>query len=400
MNNIYLYGPPGSGKTTVGRLFAGQRELPFLDLDREIEKAAGKSIPEIFANGETAFRKLELDILKRIASGDRTVVALGGGALLNPEARRIAETTGRVTLLTCDREVLLERTRREQNRPLLAGDPEKRLADLLAARAEHYASFAVRFLRFAVIGHPVAHSLSPVMHAANFAAKDIAATYEKFDVEPGQVASFLAGKKREGFSGINVTIPHKVETAAAIDRADANARLSGACNTVKFETDGSLSGFNTDMTAFTDILSAHGCDPRGKDIFIFGRGGAGKAIAAAAKQAGATSVTAVGRGSWESEAARADIVVNATPVGLKEGDASLVPATVFHRGQFVLDLIPTRAFPPTATAARQAGAEAVGGLEFLVAQGAKSFEIWTGIKADREAMLASFFTVADNSKML
>ena len=394
MNNIYLYGPPGSGKTTVGHLFAEQQKRLFIDLDREIERTAGRSIPEIFADGESVFRELELKVLRQVSNCKRCVIALGGGALLNSEARRIAESTGRVALLTCDRKMLLERIRYSQNRPLLAGDAEKRLTDLLTARAEHYASFKVKFQRFAVIGHPVAHSLSPVMHAANFAARELAATYEKFDVEPGQVASFLAAKKREGFTGINVTIPHKVETSAALDRTDESVRLCGACNTVKFEADGTVSGFNTDMGAFADILVAHNCNPRGKNVFIFGRGGAGKAIAAAAKRIGAGTVTAVGRGSWDREAAYADIIVNATPVGLKESDTSLLPASVFRRGQFVLDLIPTRAFPPTAAAARQAGADAVGGLEFLVAQGAKSFEIWTGLQADRETMYASLVSRA------
>ena len=84
-----------------------------------------------------------------------------------------------------------------------------------------------------------------------------------------------------------------------------------------------------------------------------------------------------------------DLVVNATPVGLKPDDPSVLPAEVFRKGQLVLDIIPTKKFPPTATAARLAGATAVDGLEFLVGQGAKSFEIWTGLHADRAAMLAS-----------
>ena len=93
-------------------------------------------------------------------------------------------------------------------------------------------------------------------------------------------------------------------------------------------------------------------------------------------------------GTGEAPAAEgAEIVVNATPMGLHEGEPSALPPSAFHPGQFVLDIVPTVHFPPTAAAARAAGAEAADGLEFLVGQGAKSFELWTGLVADRAAML-------------
>ena len=85
---------------------------------------------------------------------------------------------------------------------------------------------------------------------------------------------------------------------------------------------------------------------------------------------------------WGEAAKGADLVVNATPMGLHPGEPSALPPSCFHAGQFVLDIVPTKEFPPTATAATD-------GLEFLVGQGAKSFEIWTGVTADRKAMLAA-----------
>ena len=91
--------------------------------------------------------------------------------------------------------------------------------------------------------------------------------------------------------------------------------------------------------------------------------------------------------AWAAAAARADLVVNATPLGLKEGDPSALPASAFRKGQLVLDIIPTKRFPPTAALAREMGAEAMDGLEFLARQGAKSFEIRTGVAADFAAML-------------
>ena len=269
-------------------------------------------------------------------------------------------------------------------------------------------------LKFAVIGHPVAHSLSPVMHAANFASLALDATYSKFDVEPGDVARFIDEKRREGYAGLNVTVPHKREVIAALDRLDESVERYGACNTVKFWPDGSTTGYNTDVAGFLSCLAAHGFSVAGKRIVIVGCGGAGSALAAACAYEGAASISLANRtretalalaerlraiaggasvvalpdrASWADAANEADLVVNATPAGLHEGDESALPAEAFRPGQFVLDIVPTKRFPPTAALAKEMGAEAVDGLEFLVAQGAESFEIWTGLKADREAML-------------
>jgi shikimate kinase / 3-dehydroquinate synthase len=149
---IFLYGPPGSGKTTLGRALAPALEMPFYDLDEEIESRAGRNIPEIFAQeGETGFRQRELVLLREMSSRASAVIALGGGALLNPQAREAAETRGTVVFLEAGLETLLARLQEEsarnslfRNRPLLAGDPSARLKALLAERAGHYQSFALR----------------------------------------------------------------------------------------------------------------------------------------------------------------------------------------------------------------------------------------------------------------
>ncbi len=267
--------------------------------------------------------------------------------------------------------------------------------------------------RFAVIGHPVAHSLSPKMHAANFASIGFDAEYGKFDVAPDELAAFVAAKRDEGYRGLNITVPHKVAAVALLDHIDESVSLYGACNTMRFEQDGSVSGFNTDVAGFLDCLAAHGFMLEAADVIVLGCGGAGGALAAACVRAGARRVRVAAR--REASARRlcetlagidagcaeigifdmadtlavreADLIVNATPVGLKPEDPSVLPETAFRPGQFVLDIIPTRHFPPTAAAARRAGAIAVDGLEFLVGQGAKSFELWTGLRADRRAML-------------
>lgn len=145
--NLYLYGAPGSGKSTYGRHLAAEKAMPFVDLDAAIEKRAGRTIPEIFAReGEAAFRAQEKEELKRVAATPGQVVALGGGALLDAESRQVAERTGRVIFLECDEDELLRRVEASQARPLLAGDAAARMQRLLAARREHYLSFAERIV--------------------------------------------------------------------------------------------------------------------------------------------------------------------------------------------------------------------------------------------------------------
>ena len=143
--NVYLYGPPGSGKSTVGRLVAERCGREFLDLDAEIERTSGMKISEIFAQfGEPEFRRREREALDLVGRQGGRVVALGGGCLVDDRARQLAEETGKVVFLECDLEVLVDRVRRSSDRPLLAGEAEERLRALLERRKEHYASFPIR----------------------------------------------------------------------------------------------------------------------------------------------------------------------------------------------------------------------------------------------------------------
>lgn len=143
--NLYLYGAPGSGKSTYAKHLAAEKSMPLVDLDAEIEQCDGRRISEIFAQeGEAAFRAMEKSALMKAAAERGQVVALGGGALLDPECRRIAESTGRVIFLECPEDVLLVRVAASNGRPLLAGAVTERMRGLLAARRDHYASFAER----------------------------------------------------------------------------------------------------------------------------------------------------------------------------------------------------------------------------------------------------------------
>lgn len=148
---LYTYGPPGSGKTTIGRELASQLNYGFLDLDDEIQRQVGKPISEIFtADGEAGFRSMESSVLQyvidsTITAGKNLVLALGGGALLDPENQAVADSHGRVLFLDVPREVLVQRlSRSATRRPLLAGSVGERLNNLMTQRSEHYAGFTNR----------------------------------------------------------------------------------------------------------------------------------------------------------------------------------------------------------------------------------------------------------------
>ncbi|HEU4383051.1 MAG TPA: shikimate dehydrogenase [Anaeromyxobacteraceae bacterium] len=261
---------------------------------------------------------------------------------------------------------------------------------------------------YGVLGHPVAHSLSPAMHNAAFPALGIDAAYLALDVRPEALAEAVRGAHALGFQGLNVTVPHKEKALGLCARVEAAARLVGAVNTLKRFPDG-WEGHNTDAPAFRELLAEAGW-AKGARALVLGAGGAARAAAWAVLELSGTVRVAARRpeaalavchgmaralgkpgaaaepAPWADavhEAERADLVVNATSVGLA-GKAGELPPLRWRAGQLCADFVyGDTAF---ARAAASAGARLVAGERILLRQGALALRIWTGRAAPEEAM--------------
>jgi shikimate dehydrogenase len=257
-----------------------------------------------------------------------------------------------------------------------------------------------------VIGSPVEHSLSPVIHNAAFAALDLDWTYFAVAVPAGRAGDAVAAMRSLRLGGMSVTMPHKTAVAAAVDTVTSRAERLGAVNCLTWR--GALiEGDSTDGPGFLDSLKVdHGWDPEGRTALVVGAGGAARAVVSALAAAGAASVgvaarvperaavaaaLADGRGHVApvEAAADVDLVVNATPVGMGGDPSSPVPDTCLGAGQVVADLVYEPIETPLLAAARAAGAMPVNGIGMLVHQAAHAFRSWTGEDPPVEVMSAA-----------
>lgn len=267
-----------------------------------------------------------------------------------------------------------------------------------------------------VIGDPIGHSLSPVIHNAGFLAAGLDWIYVGFGVPSGGGAGAIAGMRSLGIEGLSVTMPLKAEVIPALDELEPDAEALGAVNCVH-RRDGRLVGANTDGAGFLAGLSADfDFDPSGARCVVLGAGGAARAVVLALARAGARSVQVVNRTRSTAEAAAslagavgsvadadsvtdADLVVNATPLGMHGaggvatagGDGPALPCEPqrIGSGQIVADLIYHPLRTPLMEAAAARGARTSNGLSMLVHQAAVAFRSWTGADPDLEAMVAA-----------
>ena len=269
--------------------------------------------------------------------------------------------------------------------------------------------------RFAVLGHPVAHSRSPRMHQANFAALGMRATYEAFDVTEAELAGQLDALQQAGFTGLNLTIPLKARALELVDVATPLARFLGGVNTLRFRADGRRAGDNTDGVGFIEALRESGLpELAGLRVLLLGCGGTGRALALTCARAGAREILLANRTAaraagvaealraafpelavetlaadpavWTRAARRCNLIVHTTSQGLAAGDAPLLTREAFQPGQFLFDAVYTADQTPILREARAAGTRGINGLGMLVHQGAQSFRIWTGREPDIAAM--------------
>lgn len=256
----------------------------------------------------------------------------------------------------------------------------------------------------AVIGSPVRHSLSPTLHNAAFAAAQLDWVMVAFEVARGSGAAAVDAMRTFGVRGLAVTMPHKTDVAAAVDVVDPAAEALGSVNTVVLRDDGSTFGASTDGEGFVASLRTHGIDPAGARVALLGAGAGARAVIDALGRAGVADVAIVNRTPENARrAARlaaqartgglddirtADIVVNATPVGMGTEEMPCDPALLGPH-QIVADLVYHPLETALLRAARDVGARGVDGLGMLVHQAVLQHELWTGERPDPEVMRAA-----------
>jgi len=265
-----------------------------------------------------------------------------------------------------------------------------------------------------LIGDPVEHTMSPVMHNAAFNKMGLDYLYVPFRVKKEELSKAVEGMKALNIKGLNVTIPHKVTIIPFLDKLDRLAERISAVNTI-VNNDGILTGYNTDATGFLQALLEKGIEPKGKNVVILGAGGASRAVSFALAEKGAHLVilNRLLELDWAEELAdrisrtfeqevkalelntenliialrEADILVNATSVGMTPNiNDTPVTSDLLKPNLIVFDIVYNPIKTRLLREAEAAGAKTISGLDMLVWQGALAFEKWTGLKAPVELM--------------
>lgn len=253
-----------------------------------------------------------------------------------------------------------------------------------------------------LFGYPVEHSLSPVMHNAAFEHLNLDYCYVVFPVRPDLLGDAVRAIKALNLRGVNVTVPHKERVIPFLDKVDGEASFIGAVNTI-LNTDGTLVGYNTDGRGFMESLKEAGIQVEGKTALIIGAGGASRAVSYYLSERVEKLYL------WDIDTNRLenlvrdlnnirgnvnikeinnlegiDILINATPLGLKDTDPCPVDASLITAEMTVCDLIYKDT--PILKAASERGCKTLNGLGMLLHQGVLAFEIWTGIKPPIDVM--------------
>jgi shikimate dehydrogenase/3-dehydroquinate dehydratase type I len=253
-----------------------------------------------------------------------------------------------------------------------------------------------------LLGHPVSHSVSKPMQEAALRRAGLDGAYIPLDIPPAHMTrANLRLLRALGFTGMNVTIPHKARVSDMCDEKSPSATSTGVVNTVKFNGDLIL-GENTDVFGFSKLIEHKIRITEGTSALVIGAGGAARAAVRVLADSGASVSVAARRVGQAEDAAsdaaealgfvdivpgkRYDVVVNCTPVGMKGFPRTGLPMAAFGKGTVLFDLVYNPPVTSTMKRASEKGAKAYGGIEMLVHQGAEAFRIWTGAEPDMKSM--------------
>ncbi len=272
----------------------------------------------------------------------------------------------------------------------------------------NYSTISAKTKLLCIIGHPISHTFSPLMHNSWIVDLKLPYVYVAFDISPNKLKQAVESFKSLDIKGINVTIPHKESIIPFLDKIEGVAKSILAINTIK-NTDGVLIGRNTDAEGAKKALIDAGCKVVGKTVLVLGAGGAAKAICfalvkdaeriiivnrtekraldLASKVARQTGTRIEGKKLenrvLEIETKKADILINTTPIGMSPNTTD-VPISIefLHDELFVFDLIYNPMKTKLIKNAEEVGCKTLGGLDMLINQGALAFDWWTGINPD------------------
>jgi shikimate dehydrogenase len=262
---------------------------------------------------------------------------------------------------------------------------------------------------YCIIGDPIHHSLSPAMHNAAFAAKGLNCTYIAFRVPQNELKESIESLRSINIAGFNVTTPHKTNVMRYLDELEPMAKKASAVNTVN-NIEGIFRGYNTDVYGFIEPLHKRHVDFRGIHVLLIGSGGAARAVVVALAEENSIAKLVIANRDVQRakelamladrlgmkcevvpfEKATAfspacDLIINATKLGMNN-EPSVIDHLHIQKGSIVYDIVYRPMVTDLIENAKYAQASVVYGYEMLIEQGAKSFEIWTGLSAPRDAM--------------
>lgn len=435
--NLILIGLPGCGKTTLARETAQHLGMRFLDTDEQIAKEAEQSIPEIFAQqGESHFRAMETAMLARLNELENSVISTGGGVVVREENLELLRRAGTVIFIDRSPERIVQNVQCN-TRPLLADGAERvfkldkqrrpkyrQAADFIFCNDKDLDQATADFLRllqglradrhFAVIGDPISHSLSPLIHNTVFPILGVDGDYRAIQVEKGGLPTWMQRVRRSRCEGFNLTAPHKQDIIPLLDEVETDAKFCGAVNTVHCKN-GRWLGFNTDMDGLRLSIEDTGHLYRNSHMVILGTGGAAAGLAYKAALEKAASITILGRRPQagqelleriKSRCSAQTQVGNLSPASLKQAlngcdilintipshndwmdsEKKAAILTALPKTALVVDIAYSPPRPPLLAAAEAEGYTVLNGLGMLIYQAILADEIFLDRKLNKQAI--------------